>query len=51
MNDETVLTITQEIRQDYYHNMASVMDARPVVRTNQLDFDEEVIYKSAAVLV
>ncbi|KAJ5651738.1 hypothetical protein N7507_009164 [Penicillium longicatenatum] len=35
-----------EIRQDYYHNMASVMDAGPVVRTNQLDFDEEVIYKS-----
>lgn len=26
--------------------MASVMDAGPVVRTNQLDFDEEVIYKS-----
>lgn len=26
--------------------MSSVMDAGPVVRTNQLDFDEEVIYKS-----
>lgn len=35
-----------EIRLDYYHNMSSVMEAGPVVRTNQLDFDEEVIYKS-----
>ncbi|KAJ5082997.1 hypothetical protein N7532_012040 [Penicillium argentinense] len=35
-----------EVRLDYYHNMSSVMDAGPVVRTNQLDFDEEVIYKS-----
>ncbi|KAL4875036.1 alkaline-phosphatase-like protein [Aspergillus karnatakaensis] len=39
-----------EIRADYYHNMASVMDAGPVVRTNQLDFDEEVIYKSTQYL-
>ncbi|KAL4913755.1 alkaline-phosphatase-like protein [Aspergillus aurantiobrunneus] len=35
-----------EIRLDFYHNMSSVMEAGPVVRTNQLDFDEEVIYKS-----
>ncbi|CAG8107613.1 unnamed protein product [Penicillium olsonii] len=35
-----------EVRLDYYHNMSSVMEAGPVVRTNQLDFDEEVIYKS-----
>ncbi|CBF81890.1 hypothetical protein AN5449.2 [Aspergillus nidulans FGSC A4] len=35
-----------DVRLDYYHNMSSVMDAGPVVRTNQLDFDEEVIYKS-----
>lgn len=35
-----------EVRLDFYHNMSSVMDAGPVVRTNQLDFDEEVIYKS-----
>ncbi|KAL4973605.1 alkaline-phosphatase-like protein [Aspergillus desertorum] len=35
-----------DVRLDYYHNMLSVMDAGPVVRTNQLDFDEEVIYKS-----
>lgn len=40
------LTFLQDIRLDYYHNMSSVMDAGPVVRTNQLDFDEEVIYKS-----
>ncbi|KAL5333933.1 alkaline-phosphatase-like protein [Aspergillus crustosus] len=39
-----------EIRADYYHNMSSVMDAGPVVRTNQLDFDEEVIYKSTQYL-
>ncbi|BCS24355.1 putative choline sulfatase [Aspergillus puulaauensis] len=35
-----------DIRLDFYHNMSSVMEAGPVVRTNQLDFDEEVIYKS-----
>ncbi|KAJ5174267.1 Choline-sulfatase [Penicillium canariense] len=40
----------QEIRLDYYHNMSSVLEAGPVVRTNQLDFDEEVIYKSTQYL-
>jgi choline-sulfatase len=30
--------------------MSSVMEAGPVVRTNQLDFDEEVIYKSTQYL-
>jgi choline-sulfatase len=30
--------------------MSSVMDAGPVVRTNQLDFDEEVVYKSTQYL-
>ncbi|KAL1991111.1 hypothetical protein VTN49DRAFT_5615 [Thermomyces lanuginosus] len=39
-----------EIRQDWYHNMSSVLEAGPVVRTNQLDFDEEVIYKSTQYL-
>ncbi|KAH8435260.1 putative choline sulfatase [Aspergillus melleus] len=39
-----------EIRPDWYHNMSSVMEAGPVVRTNQLDFDEEVIYKSTQYL-
>ena len=38
--------LAQDIRLDYYHNMSSVMEAGPVVRTNQLDFDEEVMYKS-----
>ncbi|PYH89682.1 choline-sulfatase [Aspergillus ellipticus CBS 707.79] len=39
-----------DIRPDWYHNMSSVMEAGPVVRTNQLDFDEEVIYKSSQYL-
>jgi choline-sulfatase len=36
----------QDIRADWYHNMSSVFEAGPAVRTNQLDFDEEVIYKA-----
>ncbi|KAL5361766.1 alkaline-phosphatase-like protein [Aspergillus floccosus] len=39
-----------DVRLDYYHNMSSVLDAGPVVRTNQLDFDEEVVYKSTQYL-
>ncbi|EEA25258.1 hypothetical protein TMatcc_006519 [Talaromyces marneffei ATCC 18224] len=39
-----------DVRPDYYHNMSSVLDAGPVVRTNQLDYDEEVIYKSTQYL-
>ncbi|KKK25783.1 choline sulfatase [Aspergillus rambellii] len=39
-----------DIRPDWYHNMSSVLDAGPVVRTNQLDFDEEVVYKSTQYL-
>jgi len=31
-------------RLDWYHNMDSVTRAGPCVRTNQLDFDEEVIF-------
>lgn len=42
--------LKQEVRPDYYHNMSSVVDAGPVVRTNQLDYDEEVIYKSTQYL-
>lgn len=30
--------------------MSSVLDAGPVVRTNQLDYDEEVVYKSTQYL-
>jgi choline-sulfatase len=34
-----------EERQEWYHNMSSVLQAGVAVRTNQLDYDEEVIYK------
>ncbi|MFI8482192.1 choline-sulfatase [Pseudomonas sp. NPDC078700] len=33
-------------RLSWYHNMSSVMQAGPCVRTNQLDFDEEVVFKA-----
>lgn len=32
-------------RQEWFHNMSSVHQAGPCVRSNQLDFDEEVMYK------
>lgn len=32
------------VRPEWYHNMSSVLDAGPCVRTNQLDFDEEVVF-------
>lgn len=31
-------------RLDWYHTMRSVTEAGPCVRTNQLDFDDEVVY-------
>jgi hypothetical protein len=34
-----------EERQEWFHNMSSVLQAGPCVRTNQLDYDEEVMYK------
>jgi len=34
-----------DVRQEWYHNMSSVLQAGVAVRTNQLDYDEEVIYK------
>jgi len=34
-----------DVRQEWYHNMSSVLQAGIAVRTNQLDYDEEVIYK------
>lgn len=34
-----------EERQEWYHNMSSVLQAGPCVRSNQLDYDEEVIFK------
>ncbi len=33
-----------ELRPSWYHNMSSVIEAGPCVRTNQLDFDEEVVF-------
>lgn len=33
-------------RQDYYHTMASVLEAGPCARSMQLDFDDEVAYQS-----
>ena len=33
-----------EHRPSWYHNMSSVLDAGVTVRTNQLDFDEEVVF-------
>jgi choline-sulfatase len=35
-----------ERRPSWYHNMSSVTDAGHCVRTNQIDFDEEVIFAS-----
>ncbi|PGH23038.1 choline-sulfatase [Polytolypa hystricis UAMH7299] len=35
-----------EIRPDWYHDMSSVLQAGPCVRSNQLDYDDEVIYKA-----
>jgi len=33
-----------DVRPSWYHNMSSVIDAGPCVRTNQLDFDDEVAF-------
>jgi choline-sulfatase len=34
------------VRPSWYHNMSSVLQAGPCLRTNQLDFDEEVVFKA-----
>ncbi len=39
-----------EARPDWYHNMSSVTQAGLCVRTNQLDFDDEVIFTSERAL-
>ncbi|KAH6633325.1 alkaline-phosphatase-like protein [Boeremia exigua] len=39
-----------EERQEWFHNMSSVLQAGPTVRTNQLDYDEEVMFKSSQYL-
>ncbi|KAI7012092.1 choline-sulfatase [Hortaea werneckii] len=33
-------------RLEWYHNSASILQAGPCVRSNQLDYDEEVMYKA-----
>ncbi|KAK4982723.1 hypothetical protein LTR66_009131 [Elasticomyces elasticus] len=33
-------------RLEWYHNASSILQAGPCVRSNQLDYDEEVLYKS-----
>ncbi|KAH7135708.1 alkaline-phosphatase-like protein [Dendryphion nanum] len=40
-----------EERQEWYHNMSSVMQAGPCVRSNQLDYDEDVVYKASQYLL
>lgn len=35
-----------ETRPSYYHNMSSVIQAGPCVRSNQLDFDDEVTFRA-----
>jgi len=35
-----------ELRPDWFHNMDSVTLAGPCVRTNQIDFDEEVVFSA-----
>ncbi|KAF1997341.1 choline-sulfatase [Amniculicola lignicola CBS 123094] len=39
-----------EERQEWFHNMSSVMQAGPCVRSNQLDYDEDVMYKASRYL-
>ncbi|GIZ10714.1 choline-sulfatase [Pseudomonas sp. NCCP-436] len=39
-----------EVRASWYHNMSSVLQAGPCVRSNQLDFDEEVMFKACQYL-
>ncbi|KAG9236598.1 alkaline-phosphatase-like protein [Amylocarpus encephaloides] len=39
-----------ERRLEWYHNASSILQAGPCVRSNQLDYDEEVMYKSTQFL-
>ncbi|KAF2749994.1 choline-sulfatase [Sporormia fimetaria CBS 119925] len=39
-----------EERLEWYHNMSSVMQAGPCVRSNQLDYDEDVMHKASQYL-
>ena len=35
-----------DVRASWYHNISSVLQAGPCVRSTQLDFDEEVVFKA-----
>jgi choline-sulfatase len=35
-----------DLRPSWYHNMASVTDAGPCARSNQLDYDDEVVFSA-----
>ncbi|KAL8858929.1 MAG: hypothetical protein Q9178_004608 [Gyalolechia marmorata] len=37
-------------RLEWYHNTSSILQAGPCIRSNQLDFDEEVMFKSTRYL-
>ena len=37
-------------RLEWYHNASSILQAGPCIRSNQLDFDEEVMFKSTRYL-
>ena len=39
-----------DVRPSWYHNMASVLQAGPCVRSNQIDFDEEAMYRATQYL-
>ncbi|KAI4169472.1 MAG: hypothetical protein LQ343_005687 [Gyalolechia ehrenbergii] len=39
-----------ERRLEWYHNTSSILQAGPCIRSNQLDFDEEVMFKSTRYL-
>ncbi|KXJ86244.1 choline-sulfatase [Microdochium bolleyi] len=39
-----------ERRLEWYHNASSILQAGPCVRSNQLDYDEEVMYRSTQFL-
>ncbi|KAF9878596.1 choline sulfatase [Colletotrichum karsti] len=39
-----------DTRLEWYHNSSSILQAGPCVRSNQLDYDEEVMYKSTQFL-
>lgn len=39
-----------DTRLEWYHNASSILQAGPCVRSNQLDYDEEVMYRSTQFL-